>query len=275
MKLQVLSLMFLGCLATSAVGFGQEKQSGHSDAIGEEKKENKMDVFETHTFEADGKVLNYRFLKPEEVDAEREYPLVIFLHGAGERGDDNKAQLVHGAKDFLRPENRTQHACYAIFPQCPKNQAWASIDRTHDKPEISPEPSEALSLVFGLVEQVQKEFKIDKSRIYITGLSMGGYGTFDAIERHPELFAAAIPVCGGGDSSQKQVAKIKSLPIWIFHGGADNVVPAERSREMVAALKEAGANPKYTEYPGVGHDSWTATYKNPEVFKWLFEQVKK
>lgn len=233
-----------------------------------------LEAFEARTYGPEDQPLNYRYLEPAEVKADVRYPLVIFLHGAGERGDDNKAQLVHGAVEFVKPANREKYPCYAIFPQCPRQQAWASIDRTHDKPELEDDPSEALSLVFELIQKIKKEKPIDENRIYITGLSMGGYGTFDAILRHPDWFAAAMPVCGGGDSSEEQVQKIKDLPIWIFHGGADNVVPPERSREMVEALKAVGANPKYTEYPGVGHDSWTETYKNPDTFAWLFSQKK-
>src|SRR5207244_7702516 len=120
---------------------------------------------------------------------------------------------------------------------------------------------------------LQKEFSIDPKRLYITGLSMGGYGTWDLISRHPELFAAAAPICGGGDEDQAE--KIAKLPIWIFHGAKDQAVPVERSRNMVTALKKAGGEPKYTEYPDVGHDSWVRAYKDPELFAWLFAQKKK
>lgn len=233
-----------------------------------------MEVFETRTYGDQEPKLNYRFLEPKQVEEGKKYPLVVFLHGAGERGDDNQAQLKHGASEFITQENREKYPCFAIFPQCPKNQAWANIDRTDGKPVLEEEPSRALGMVIDLVNEMKDQLPIDQSRIYITGLSMGGYGTFDAIERHPDLFAAALPICGGGDSSQKHVTSIKDLPIWIFHGGADKVVPPERSREMVESLKQIGATPKYTEYPGVGHDSWTQTYKNPEVFAWLFEQQK-
>jgi len=123
-----------------------------------------------------------------------------------------------------------------------------------------------------LIEALCKEYPIDKGRIYLTGLSMGGYGTWDLISRRPELFAAAIPVCGGGDPAQAE--KLAKLPIWAFHGDADPLVPVERPRDMIAAIKKAGGEPKYTEYKGVGHDAWTPTYRDSKVLDWLFEQKK-
>ena len=117
---------------------------------------------------------------------------------------------------------------------------------------------------------LQKEFSIDATRLYVTGLSMGGYGTWDALQRYPDRFAAAVPICGGGDV--KQAKKIAQIPIWAFHGDKDTAVPVERTRSMIAALKEAGGMPKYTEYPDVGHDSWTATYKDPALHEWMFAQ---
>jgi len=128
----------------------------------------------------------------------------------------------------------------------------------------------ALSATLKVVDTVRKEFPIDDKRIYITGLSMGGYGTWDLIARHPKIFAAAIPVCGGADESTAPT--IKDLPIWCFHGAADPTVPPQRSQNMIAALKAAGGQPKYTEYPGVGHNSWDKAYAEPDLPTWLFAQ---
>mgnify|MGYP000710579832 CR=1 FL=1 len=130
-----------------------------------------------------------------------------------------------------------------------------------------------MKLVFNVVDQLAKEHKVDKNRIYITGLSMGGYGTFDALARRPDFFAAAIPICGGGDVKTAKI--FKDVPLWIFHGAADNVVPVKMSQEMVKALKKAGGEPKYTEYPGVKHNSWTQTYRKSEVWAWMFGHSKK
>jgi predicted peptidase len=137
----------------------------------------------------------------------------------------------------------------------------------HDLPETS---SDSLALAVDIVRDLIEQKKADPTRIYITGLSMGGYGTWDAIARYPDLFAAAVPICGGGDP--KTAPRFKQLPVWCFHGGRDGVVKPERSREMVKALEQSGGKPKYTEYPEAGHDSWTATYANPELHQWLFEQ---
>jgi predicted peptidase len=123
------------------------------------------------------------------------------------------------------------------------------------------------------IEQLQKEFSIDAARLYITGLSMGGYGVWDAIQRHPDRFAAAAPICGGGDPAQAK--RISDIPLWAFHGAKDTAVKPQRSREMIEAIKAAGGDPKYTEYPDAEHNSWSPTYANPDFYAWLFAQRKK
>lgn len=246
--------------AVVAVLVSVPAMSGAADAPALEKK--------TFTDPA-GKTLPYRLLKPESYDPKQKYPLVIFLHGAGERGNNNEAQLVHGVPEFAKPENRQKYPCFLIAPQCPRGDRWADWDA---KQQTS-KPLEPLRLVSELIDQVQKEYSIDPNRIYVTGLSMGGYGTWDLIERYPDRFAAAVPICGGGDPSK--AATIAKLPIWAFHGGKDPVVKPELSRTMVEALKKAGGQPKYTEYPDVAHDSWVPAYREPEMFAWLFAQKRK
>lgn len=219
---------------------------------------------------ADGQVLNYRLLVPPKIEESEKYPLVIFLHGAGERGSDNAAQLKHGVGDFVR--HQKDYPCFLVAPQCPEGKRWVEVDwsaATHDLPE---KPGDQMAMVKALIDQMVDEKPIDADRIYITGLSMGGYGTWDAISRYPDLFAAAAPICGGGDP--KHAKTIKDIPIWCFHGDQDQAVKVERSRAMIEAIKDAGGEPKYTEYPGVGHDSWTQSYKNDEFFAWLFAQKK-
>jgi predicted peptidase len=231
------------------------------------------DLLEKRTFKGSGdEKLHYRLLAPEKVDDKTTYPLVVFLHGAGERGDDNNKQLVHGVAEFAKPENRTKYPCYLIAPQCPIGKSWASFTR-NAKSDAADKPAESLRLTLDLVAALQKEFPIDAKRIYITGLSMGGFGTWDALARKPELFAAAVPICGGGD--EKRVEGYAKLPIWVFHGAKDTAVKVERSRTMVDALKKAGGSPKYTEYPEVGHDSWVKAYKDADMFAWLFSQKRK
>lgn len=224
---------------------------------------------ETFTSKSGGE-LKYRLLTPAKIEEGKKYPLVIFLHGAGERGSDNAAQLKHGVTDFVR--HQADFPCFLIAPQCPEGKRWVEVDwsaPSHDQPE---KPGDQMAMVRELIDRTVAEKPVDASRIYITGLSMGGYGTWDAIARYPDLFAAAAPICGGGDP--KHAKAIKDLPIWCFHGDQDQAVKVERSRQMIEAIKSAGGEPKYTEYPGVAHDSWTRTYANDEFFAWLFAQKK-
>ena len=238
-----------------------------------EPKEGSLDLLEKKTYTgADGKTLPYRLLKPMNVDPKAKYPLVVFLHGAGERGDDNEAQLRHGVPQFLKPEDRKDFPCFLIAPQCPAEQKWVDVDwgaATHTQPK---EPSEPMRLVLGLIDQTMKDYPIDAKRVYATGLSMGGYGTWDLIARRPDLFAAAVPICGGADETT--APKIAKLPIWVFHGAKDAAGEGGRSRNMIEALKKAGGEPKYTEYPDVGHDSWAPAYKDADMMKWLFSQKR-
>jgi predicted peptidase len=221
---------------------------------------------------SDGQKVPYRLMKPEKIEEGKKYPLILFLHGGGENGNDNNLHLYIGAEDFAKPENRQKHPCFALFPQCPKGSHWALRDMRWGlggSPEKTPDP---LDLSFALVEILMDKLPIDKDRIYVTGLCTGGVGTWTAIQRRPDFFAAAIPICGGGDT--KQAEKVKNVPIWAFHGDQDTVVSVENTQRSIAAVIKAGGKPKMTIYPGVGHNSWSATYGNPEVLNWLFDQKK-
>jgi predicted peptidase len=227
-------------------------------------------VYEARVFQADDGELKYRLLKPLDYDPQQKYPLVLFLHGAGERGDDNQAQLVHGCRDLADEALRRRHPAFVVVPQCPNDKKWVEVPwdrRAHKLPE---DPGPTMHRVFALVEALEKEFSIDGARRYGVGLSMGGYGVWDILSRRPDLLAAAVPVCGGGDPAYAE--KFKATPVWAFHGGADPVVVPERSREMIAALAAAGGRPIYTEYEGVPHDSWSPTFANRTVWDWLFAQ---
>jgi len=222
--------------------------------------------FEARVYtDADGNTMPYRLLMPEKYDASKKYPLVLFLHGAAERGDDNDSQLANGVLNFATKRNRELYPCFVVAPQCPANSAWVDIWN-----DILSEP---MRMVFEILQALQKEFSIDQRRRYITGISMGGFATWDTIERMPGYFAAAVPVCGGGDTSSAY--RIVHLPVWAFHGEDDQIVSVQYSRDMIASIKKAGGNPKYTEYPGVGHASWNYAYKDPELYEWLFSQEKK
>jgi len=220
-----------------------------------------------------GDTLNYRMLFPD-ADTLRRFPLVIFLHGSGEKGTDNEAQLKWGVGNFATSQAMSMHPCFVIAPQCPPKQEWANtIENKNEKTkQLQPMASKPMELLIELIHQLITKFKIDSNRIYITGLSMGGHGTYDAIERYPNLFAAAVPVCGSGDASK--AATIAHIPIWMFHGAEDPSVPIVYSIKMVDALNRAGALPGLTIYPEVGHFSWIAAYNDPLMMEWLFRQHK-
>ena len=223
--------------------------------------------FEKLVYKRDGNSLPYRLLKPEQPEPGKKYPLIVFLHGAGERGTDNEVHIDHVTGLFLNPHNRKKFPCYVLAPQCPKNVMWASHDREGN---MKSSPSAIMQLVIGLMDKTEKAFPIDPSRIYITGLSMGGYGTWELIARFPDRFAAAVPVCGGGDPAT--AARISHVPVWAFHGSHDTTVRPANSRKMIRALQAAGAKPGYTEYPDVGHDSWVYAYREPYLLPWMFEK---
>jgi len=218
---------------------------------------------------AKGDTLRYRQLYPD-ADNLRKYPLVIFLHGSGERGNDNEAQLKWGAYNFATDENMLKHPAIVIAPQCPEKVSWSNFNR--DNMKLQPTPTRPMELLFELIQQAIKNLPVDTNRIYITGLSMGGYGTYDAIERQPHLFAAAVPVCGAGDTTC--AASIAHIPIWIYHGAEDPAVDPKYSLQMFGALTRVGAHPGFTQYPAVGHFSWLGAYSDPLMLEWLFKQHK-
>jgi len=234
-----------------------------------------QDGYEGRVFSPEkGRELKYRLMIPKDYSfsATEAYPLVLFLHGAGERGDDNVKQLVHGTNEFAKPENRQKYPCFVVAPQCPEGKRWVEVDWNLDAHQQLEKDSVSLELTRELLANLQKVFRIDSKRIYVTGLSMGGFGTWDLVTRTPDLFAAAAPICAGADEALAD--RVTKLPIWAFHGDKDTVVKVERSRHMIAAIEKAGGKPRYTEYPGVGHDSWTQSYANPEFMAWLFAQKR-
>lgn len=227
--------------------------------------------FEARTYtNGAGEAIPYRLLQPSGYDGTRTYPLVLFFHGAGERGSDNEKQLFHGMADFAADAMRARHPAFVVAPQCPDGQQWVDTPWTADEHTLPEVPTDAMRLSLELVDALRKEFSIDPERIYVTGLSMGGFGAWDAISRRPELFAAGVIMCGGADVAQAE--RVRHVPVWMFHGDADTVVKPRRSRDMVAALRAVGARPVYTEYEGVGHNSWTATFANRAVWDWMFSQ---
>ncbi len=191
---------------------------------------------------------------PDDYESKKKWPLILFLHGAGERGDDLELVKFHGPPKLI--SNGQKFPFIVVSPQCPKEEWW------HLKVDT-------LNM---LLDEIEDKYNVDSERIYVTGLSMGGFGTWSLATRSPHRFAAIAPICGGGD---RQFAKrLKHLPAWVFHGAKDTGVPPIRSTEMVDALKAAGGTPKLTIYPEAKHDSWTATYDNPKLYEWFLQHKR-
>ncbi|MFM9011222.1 MAG: dienelactone hydrolase family protein [Planctomycetota bacterium] len=223
----------------------------------------------------DGKPVEfrYRLMRPATVAADVKYPLVLFLHGAGERGSDNEKQLEYLPTWLAEDARRQKYPCFALAPQCRTDRRWVEIDWS-DKKSLpqKPEMTVDMTAAVAALDATMKTEPVDPGRVYLTGISMGGYGSWDLAARLPARFAAVIPICGGGDEAT--AGKLEGLPIWCFHGDADKAVPVERSRTMVEAVKAAGGKVQYTEYKGVGHDSWTPAYRDPATLDWLFGQKR-
>lgn len=203
--------------------------------------------------------LPYLLFLPAGYDREpgRRWPLILFLHGAGERGDD--LDLVRRYGIPLVADRRPDFPFIAVSPQCPADSTWMT----------------ELDGVTALLDDVVARHSVDTDRIYLTGLSMGGYGTWYLATLHPHRFAAIAPICGGGDwffGFPERVRVLKHLPVWAFHGADDPLVPLEESQRLVRVLEETGGSVRLTVYPGVGHDSWTPTYDNPELYSWFLAQ---
>jgi len=182
-------------------------------------------------------------------DAKKKWPLIMFLHGAGERGENLELVKKHGPPKMIAQGKPFDFII--VSPQCPNDIWW-------------PEQTDVLISLF---DDIETKYRVDTDRIYLTGLSMGGFGTWSLTERYPQRFAAIAPICGGGE--RYAANRLKDVPVWAFHGAKDNVVPVARSQEMVDAVKKAGGDAKLTIYPEAEHDSWTQTYDNPQLYEWL------
>lgn len=231
-----------------------------------------LDLYEQKIFVIENDTLNYRILKPLNYDSTKQYPVHLFLHGAGERGNDNVSQLVHGSKLFLKKESREKYNSWVIFPQAPKYDWWGYKDPY--KLNYNVKESKAMSLVVKLMDNFSKRNDVNQNKIYVSGLSMGGMGTFVILNLRPDMFAAATPICGDGDpNSVNNYAK--KIPIWIFHGSDDTVVSPKKSLKMANAIIDAGGSPKITFYENVGHDSWNNAFAEEDFLKWIHSKTKK
>jgi predicted peptidase len=218
-----------------------------------------------------GFALPYRLFVPPSCAPDKPCGLLLFLHGAGERGSDNQAQLVNDALAFVDPGAQAENPTIVVYPQCPPGRQWVNNDWKDGSYRVANTPvSQPMAAALELLTWVQGNFAVDPARILVSGLSMGGYGTWDVVVRQPTLFAGALALCGGGDPSM--AAAIRDVPVWAFHGNHDQAVPVRGSRMMVTALREAGGQPRYTEIAGHGHDVWTIAYRDPAVVRWLLSQ---
>jgi len=218
--------------------------------------------------------LPYSSFYPKEYKEGKQVPLILFLHGAGERGNDNESQRIHIAPILSDPIFQKENPCVLVFPQCPEEDYWAHVNTEGGQWTVktSETPTPAMGKVIKVLDAYLQDPNIDKSRIYLSGLSMGGFGTFDLLSRKPELFAAAVPICGGADTSK--VSNYTNVPLWNFHGAIDPVVPVELSQAFMSSFIEAGGNPRYTEYHDGEHNIWTRAYEEEELLPWLFQQKK-
>tara|TARA_A100001011_G_scaffold300688_1_gene314083 strand:+ start:42 stop:806 length:765 start_codon:yes stop_codon:yes gene_type:complete len=223
--------------------------------------------------------LPYRILIPENYNSQSPFPLLLFLHGAGERGSDNKSQLVHGSFLFKSEDFRNNYPAIVVFPQCPEKSSWANVKRNNDmlngkKFDFFKEISEnkQLIMVEKLLDFIEKKYSIDPTRRYVGGLSMGGMGTFELVARNPDYFAAAFPICGGGNPDWSDL--LKTTPFWIFHGEDDGVVSVDFSRKMYEALGKEKASVRLTIYPEVNHNSWDNAFAEPDLMHWLFSNKR-
>lgn len=224
--------------------------------------------------EYNNETFRYLVLPPSKTEAGKQYPLVLFLHGAGERGNDPQKLLPHFPTQMAKPEWRDRFPCFLVVPQCRDGRMWMHAPWSDQESSPLPaEPTEQLQMAKAVLDKSLEELPIDCDRVYLTGLSMGGFGAWELAMRYPELFAALAPVCGGGDEAQ--AARLKNIPIRTGHGTADTVVWPIRTQRMVDAVRKAGGSVQYTEYEGVGHNSWTPFYSEQDgVVAWMFQQKR-
>ncbi|PID69079.1 MAG: phospholipase [Flavobacteriales bacterium] len=236
-----------------------------------------QDQYKKELYIVDGDTLPYRILFPENFSETEKYPLMVFLHGAGERGKDNQKQLQHGSKFFL--DSIQKYPAVVIFPQCPTESFWANADVDSSTRPYTLNfpgdrgPTKPLELTMSLLDVMVQKNYIDNTKVYLGGLSMGGMGTFELLSRKPNFFAAAFAICGGGNAENaKNYAK--TTPIWIFHGSKDNIVNPQWSIDIVSSLLKNGGLPKFTLYSQADHNSWDNAFAEATLLKWLFSHTK-
>lgn len=221
----------------------------------------------------------YRILFPEHFDPQKTYPVLFFLHGRGESGIDNEKQLINGGKLFLQPDVRERFQAIFIFPQCPENSYWSNVNITADTAgkrtfnfKKGGKPTKAMQSLLSMIDDFLEKPYVNHQQVYVGGLSMGGMGTYELLRRKPKTFAAAFAICGGDNIAN--VRKYKHVPLWIFHGGKDDIVNPAFSIAIANQLKIIGKEVKFNYYPDANHNSWDAALSEPELLPWLFSHKK-
>lgn len=225
----------------------------------------------------DGFELPYRLFVPQKYDSQKKYPVILFLHGLGECGNDNSSQFQNGVQTLFDTCPELLEECIFILPQCPEGQQWVGTEPDHlfngNYSTDTLAETEAMQSAIKLLESILGEYSCDRDRVYVMGLSMGGFGTWDALVRHGELFAAGVPLCGGGDEAYAQ--KLTDIPIWTYHGTADPIVKFDGTRRMVELITDAGGEKIiFTAVENAKHDVWSEATTNSALIKWMFAQSK-
>lgn len=232
-----------------------------------EERSYKAEVFTS----SEGHELPIRILYPDNYSNSKSYPMLIFLHGVGERGNNNQNQLVHIAPRFMTDDFQKKHEAIIVFPQCAEGDSWAPYGEGETGSWLIQSDKPATISTQALLEWINiftAETSVDPTQMYLAGLSMGGFGTMDILYRRPNMFAAAVAICGGGNSRFQ--SKFKHVPLWIFHGAKDLVIPVALSRKIVESCKALEMDYRYTEYPEGGHDVWNQAWSEPELVDWIF-----
>lgn len=238
-----------------------------------------LSVYRKFVFRSGADSMPYRLCLPENYDPSKQYPVLFFLHGSGERGSDNEAQLVHGARWLISEENRRHYPMILVFPQCSAMGYWANTDRREDSlGKLSftffkgGKPTRNMALLQQLVRYIMRTYPVKMDAIYAGGLSMGGMGTYELVRRMPRTFRAAFAICGGANPVTAR--KLKRTRWWIFHGEQDDVVDPAFSKKMAEALRRQGAELRVSWYPGANHNSWDSAFAEKELLPWLVSGVR-
>ena len=227
-------------------------------------------AFQARTYRsARGETMPYRIFIPRDYDSRKKYPVILWLHGGGGRGNDNLKQIsegnTSGSHIWISENAQSKYPSFVLAPQCPEDQMWTTVETAKS--------TRQLGLALEILAAIEKEFAIDTRRRYVAGQSMGGLGSWSLITEHPGMFAAAIPVCGGGN--EKLARKLVKTAIWAFHGTLDQAISVERTGLMIAAVRSAGGHPKYTEYTDLGHNIWNRAFHEVDLLDWVFAQTSK